>query len=175
MAAAEMDLNVTAPELRSEVLKVNDAYLHYVRAGDGPPVLLLHGFPQDWSQYRDIMPRLSRRYTVLAVDLRGIGKSTAGARGYDAASLAEDIQQLVTALGLPKAYVVGHDLGCMVAYAFARRYPTLTRGAMILDACIPGLGGWDEVQADPLQWHMRFIAGARTGGKAGRGSPGGLL
>ena len=157
MAAAATDLTMSASEPKSDSLKIADAYLHYVRAGEGPPVLLLHGFPQDWSEYRQIMPRLARRFTVIAVDLRGIGKSTAGGGGYDAASLAEDLQQLVSALGLPKVYLVGHDLGGMVAYAFARRYPTLTRGAMILDSCVPGLGGWDDVQADPLQWHLHFM------------------
>ena len=155
MAATAMDLKLS-PELKSESVKVNDVYLRYVRAGEGPPVLLLHGFPQDWSEYQVVMPRLARRFTTIAIDLRGIGGSTSG-DGYAAVTLAEDVQQLVTTLGLPRVYVVGHGLGGMVAYAFARRYPTLTRGAMILDSCIPGLGGWDEMQADPTHWHVRFM------------------
>jgi pimeloyl-ACP methyl ester carboxylesterase len=109
----------------SRTANVNGTTLHYVRGGSGRAVILLHGFPQDWSVFRRIMPRLARTFTVVAVDLRGIGGSTATSSGYDAATLAEDIRQLTTQLGLDRPYVAGHDNGGMVAYALARLYPEL--------------------------------------------------
>jgi pimeloyl-ACP methyl ester carboxylesterase len=136
---------------------VNGTTLHYVRGGKGPPIILIHGFPQDWFEYHAIMPRLAKRFTVIAADLRGIGGSKATAGGYDAANMAEDVHQLVSALKLERVYIVGHDLGGMVTYAFVRRYPQVTRGAMILDVPIPGIEGWDEIQGDPSLWHVRFM------------------
>src|ERR1700737_5109607 len=84
----------TPPGFASATAKVNGTVLHYVRGGKGPPVILLHGFPQDWSEYRAIMPRLSQRFTVVSVDLRGIGGSAAAAGGYDAANMAGDVRRL---------------------------------------------------------------------------------
>jgi pimeloyl-ACP methyl ester carboxylesterase len=119
-------------------------------------MILLHGFPQDWSVFRRIMPRLARSFTVVAVDLRGIGGSTATPSGYDAATLAEDIRQLATELGLDRPCVAGHDNGGMVAYALARLYPEVVRGVMILDVPIPGLEPWEQVKIDPVLWHFGF-------------------
>jgi pimeloyl-ACP methyl ester carboxylesterase len=120
-------------------------------------VILIHGFPQDWFEYHAIMPRLAERFTVVAVDLRGIGGSTATPGGYDAANMAEDVHQLAAALKLERVYIFGHDIGGHVAYAFVRRYPETTRGAMILDTPIPGVEGWDEIQGHPAMWHARFM------------------
>ena len=141
----------------SEFATVNGITLHYVRGGEGPPLILIHGFPQDWFEYRAIMPQLAKRFTVIAVDLRGVGGSTPTQAGYDAANMAEDVYQLVSTLKLERVYIVGHDIGGMVAYAFLRRYPGSTRGAMILDQVIPGIDGWEEVQASPAVWHMHFM------------------
>jgi pimeloyl-ACP methyl ester carboxylesterase len=136
---------------------VNGTTLHYVRGGTGPAVILLHGFPENWYEFHKVMPRLAKKFTVIAVDLRGIGDSTAVSGGYEAANMAEDIHQLAQELNLERVYIAGHDLGGMVAYAFARRYPQDTRGVMILDAPIPGIKGWDEIQGDPSVWHVRFM------------------
>ena len=144
-------------EFASETVMVNGITLHYVRGGQGPPVILIHGFPEDWFEYRPIMPRLAKRFTVIAVDLRGIGGSTATSGGYDAANMAEDVYQLVSKLKLEHVYVVGHDIGGHVAYAFVRRYPEVMRGAMILDTPIPGIEGWNEIQGDPHMWHAHFM------------------
>jgi pimeloyl-ACP methyl ester carboxylesterase len=103
------------------------------------------------------MPRLARRFTVIAVDLRGIGGSKATPGGYDAANMAEDIDQLVAALKLQHVYVVGHDIGGQVAYALVRRHPQDLRGAMILDSTIPGIAGWDESMSGPGVWHVGFM------------------
>jgi pimeloyl-ACP methyl ester carboxylesterase len=141
----------------SEAIALNGATLHYVRGGSGPAVILIHGFPQDWFEYRAIMPRLAKRFTVVAVDLRGIGGSKAKAGGYDAATMAEDVHQLISSLKLKHVYIVGHDIGGLVAYTLVRRYPQVTRGAMILDVAIPGIAGWAEVQGGPAFWHVAFM------------------
>jgi pimeloyl-ACP methyl ester carboxylesterase len=139
----------------SEHAKVNGTSLHYVRVGHGPAVILLHGFPEDWAEYQAIMPRLAQRFTVVAVDLPGIGHSAPANGGYDAANLATHIHGLAQALRLERPYLVGHDLGAIVTYAYLRRFPDTLRGAMILDVPMPGLAGWDESTAG--FWHVGFI------------------
>jgi pimeloyl-ACP methyl ester carboxylesterase len=140
----------------SDTAQVNGATLHYVRGGAGPGVILLHGFPEDWYAYHRIMPLLAKQFTIVAVDLRGLGDSIPTESGYDAANMAEDIHQLADRLHLEHVYVVGHDIGGMVAYAFARRYPETSRGVMMLDAPLPGFGPWDVVKASPITWHINF-------------------
>ncbi len=140
----------------SGTANVNETTLHYVRGGTGPVVILLHGFPEDWYEFHKIMPRLAMKFTVIAVDLRGIGGSTAASGGYDAANMAEDIYQLAQQLKLERIYIVGHDIGGMVAYAFARLHPEATRGVMVLDVPLPGIEPWKEVIGDPMSWHIGF-------------------
>jgi pimeloyl-ACP methyl ester carboxylesterase len=144
-------------EFASETATLKGVTLHYVRGSKGPSVILIHGFPQDWFEYRATMPRLAKQFTVIAVDLRGIGGSTATTGGYDAANMAEDVHQLMTTLKMKHVFIVGHDIGGHVAYAFVRRYPQVTRGAMILDTPIPGIEGWSEIQGHPAMWHVRFM------------------
>ena len=140
----------------SSTADVNGTTLHYVHGGTGPAIILLHGFPQDWYEFHQIMPRLAQSFTVIAVDLRGIGGSKGTPGGYDAQNLAEDVHQLAQQLKLERVYVVGHDLGGIVAYAFARLHPEETRGVMILDVPLPGIEPWEDVKADPLLWHINF-------------------
>jgi pimeloyl-ACP methyl ester carboxylesterase len=148
-------LGTPPPGFTSAKADVNGTNLHYVRGGRGPAVILLHGMPEDWTEYRAIMPRLAERFTVVAVDLPGLGQSAPTAGGYDAASLAADIHALAQSLGFERPYVVGHDLGGMVTYAYVRRFPESLRGAMILDVPVPGIAGWEEAVND--LWHIRFI------------------
>jgi pimeloyl-ACP methyl ester carboxylesterase len=140
----------------SATVQVNGITLYYVRGGTGPAVILLHGFPEDWYAYHKVMPRLARKFTVVAVDLPGIGGSTGKPGGYAAADMADDIHQLQEQLHLEHAYVVGHDIGGMVAYAFFRLYPAAARGVMILDVPVPGLAPWTEITAKPFVWHIHF-------------------
>jgi len=140
----------------SGTAQANGTTLHYVRGGTGPAIILLHGFPEDWYAYPRVIPLLAKQFTVVAVDLRGIGCSAATAAGYDAASMAEDVHRLMEYLHFEHVYVVGHDIGGMVAYAFARRYTESCRGVMLLDAPVPGLGPWDAVKANPITWHIHF-------------------
>ena len=143
------------PDFASETAMVNGTTIHYVRGGQGAAIILIHGFPQDWFAYHAIMPRLAKRFTVIAVDLRGIGGSKATPGGYDAANVAADIEQLMTTLKLQRVYIVGHDLGGIVAYALVRHDPQALRGAMIIDAPIPGIAGWDESMTGV--WHVGFM------------------
>ena len=133
---------------------VNGTSLYFVRGGSGPVVILLHGFPQDWYE-RCKMPLLAKTFTVMAVDLRGVGKSSEAKGGYDAAILAEDIHQLAQPK-LEHAYVVGHDVGGMVAYALARLHPEDRRGLMVLECPIPGTEPREKVKSDPALWHINF-------------------
>jgi pimeloyl-ACP methyl ester carboxylesterase len=155
--AEAQDKAEVPPGFVSATAKVNGTTIHYVRGGKGPPIILIHGFPEDWFEYRAIMPRLSRRFTVVAVDLRGIGGSAAAAGGYDAANMAADVRQVAEALKLERAYVVGHDLGGIVTYAYLRKYPQTLRGAMILDVPLPGIAGWDDAMSGPGIWHVGFM------------------
>jgi pimeloyl-ACP methyl ester carboxylesterase len=142
----------------SATASVEGATIHYVRGGSGPALVLVHGFPEDWYEYAAIMPRLAKRFTVVAPDLRGIGGSTVTAGGYDAATRANDIHQLIASLKLDQVYIVGHDLGGLTAYAYLRKYPETLRGAMLLDVPIPGVAGWDEALSNPdTTWHVRFF------------------
>jgi len=148
-------LGAPPPGFTSAKLRVNGTSLHYVRGGRGPAIILIHGMPEDWTEYRAIMPRLAQRFTVVAVDLPGIGQSAPASGGYEAANLAADIHAMAQSLGLGRPYVVGHDLGGIVTYAYVRRFPESLRGAMILDVPVPGVAGWDEAVAD--LWHIGFI------------------
>jgi pimeloyl-ACP methyl ester carboxylesterase len=154
------DADATVRELgagfRSGRVAVNGTELHYVRGGSGPNLLLLHGFPEDWSAFRHVMPALAENYSVVAVDGRGIGRSTPTERGYDAESQGEDVAQLTEALELNDVYVVGHDLGGTAGYAFAHRYPERVRGALLLEAPLAGIEPWAEIKCDPGVWHFGF-------------------
>lgn len=148
-------LGTPPPGFTSAEAQVNGMSLHYVRGGQGPAIILIHGFPETWVEWREIMPRLAKRFTVVAVDLPGIGKSAPAPSGYEAVKSAGHIHALAQTLKLERPYVVGHDLGGIVTYAYIRRFPDNLRGAMILDVPIPGLDGWDEAVAD--FWHIKFI------------------
>jgi hypothetical protein len=90
----------------SDHVQVNGTTLHFVRGGTGPAIILIHGFPQGWFEYHAIMPRLAKQFTVIAVDLRGVGGSKVTPGDYDAANMAEDVRQLVSALKLERVYWV---------------------------------------------------------------------
>ncbi len=140
----------------SATVEANGTTLHYVRGGDGPPLVLIHGFPQDWYEWRRIMPRLAERYTVVAVDLRGVGGSAAPPDGYAAATLAEDVHALLAGLGLTPAHVVGHDIGGWVAYALARSHPADTRTVLVMETLLPGIEPFSDPDITVSLWHGEF-------------------
>lgn len=135
---------------------VNSVRLHYVTGGQGEPVVLLHGFGSTWYMWRQVMPELAKRYTVIVPDLRGAGDSDKPATGYDKRTLAEDIYQLVKLLGHQRIFLVGHDIGLMVSYAYAAAHPADIRRLVLLDAPIPGTKAFEELERNPMAWHFAF-------------------
>ena len=117
---------------------VNGIQLHYVIGGHGDPVVLLHGWPETWYQWRYVMPALAQNYTVIAPDLRGIGDSSKPPTGYDGKTVAEDIHQLVTFLGFKSIFLVAGDIGVLVAYPYAAEHPTEVKRLAVWEAPLPG-------------------------------------
>jgi pimeloyl-ACP methyl ester carboxylesterase len=140
----------------SKTADVGGLKLHYLTAGKGPAVILLHGYTQTSRMWRPIMPLLAEKFTVIAPDLPGIGDSEIPKKGLDMKSAAISIHGLVKSLGIEKARVVGHDIGLMVAYAYAAQFPSETEKLVVMDAFLPGVAGWEAVYNDPEIWHFRF-------------------
>ncbi len=137
--------------------KTGDVKLRYVRdGGPGETVILLHGFPQTWSSWKKMMPLMSAQYDVIAVDLRGVGGSDKPKAGYDKKTSAQDIKNLMVELGIKKANIVGHDIGGMIAYAFAAQFPDMAESIVIMDVPIPGTEIYASVAQNPLAWHFAF-------------------
>ena len=134
---------------------IDDVLIHYVSAGKGPAVVLLHGWPQTWWEWRFVVPRLAEHYTVIAPDLRGLGDSSRPLAGYDKKTIANDIWRLVhDMLGHDQMYLVGHDWGGPTAYALAAAHPEAVRRLVILDVVIPGSGG--DFSQGGRRWHHQF-------------------
>ncbi|MFZ0283996.1 MAG: alpha/beta hydrolase [Terriglobales bacterium] len=135
---------------------VSGVKIHYLTAGHGPAVILLHGYTQTSRMWRPIIPLLAAKFTVIAPDLPGIGDSAIPKDGLDMKTAAIRIHALARSLGIQKAEVVGHDIGLMVAYAYAAQFPSETEKLAVLDAFLPGVPGWEAVYNDPNIWHFRF-------------------
>ena len=130
--------------------------LHYLTAGHGPMVVLIHGYAETSRMWRPLIPKLAERFTVIAPDLPGIGDSAIPADGLDMKTAAIRIHALARSLGAQNAEVVGHDIGLMVAYAYAAQFPAETRKLVVIDAFLPGVAGWEAVYNNPGIWHFRF-------------------
>jgi pimeloyl-ACP methyl ester carboxylesterase len=142
--------------ISSHMASVDGIQLHYLTAGHGPAVVLLHGYTQTSRMWRPIIPLLAGKFTVIAPDLPGIGDSDVPRDGLDMKTAAIRIHALVKSLGIQKAEVVGHDIGLMVAYAYAAQFPGDTLKLVLMDAPLPGVPGWETVYNDPNFWHFRF-------------------
>jgi pimeloyl-ACP methyl ester carboxylesterase len=142
--------------ISSRTAQVDGIKLHYLTAGRGPAVLLLHGYTQTSRMWRPIIPLLAEKFTVVAPDLPGIGDSEIPADGLDMKTAAARIHALIKSLNIKKARVVGHDIGLMVAYAYAAQFPAETEKLVVMDAFLPGVAGWENVYNDPSIWHFRF-------------------
>jgi pimeloyl-ACP methyl ester carboxylesterase len=136
--------------------EIDGVQLHYLTSGHGPAVILLHGFAQTSRMWKPIMPLLAERFTVIAPDLPGIGDSGIPASGLDMKTSAIRIHALARSLGVEKARVVGHDIGLMVAYAYAAQFPAEVEKLVVMDAFLPGVAGWEPIYNDPNIWHFRF-------------------
>jgi pimeloyl-ACP methyl ester carboxylesterase len=130
--------------------------LHYLVAGKGDPVLLLHGYAENSHMWRPLMAQLANSHTVIAPDLRGFGQSSKPSAGYDKKTMAHDVHALAQSLGYQRSIVVGHDIGLMVAYAYAAQYPTEVDRIVLMDAFLPGVGDWKTVWLLRDLWHFHF-------------------
>ena len=142
--------------IASRMAEVDGVKLHYLTAGHGPAVILLHGYTQTSRMWRPIMPLLAEKFTVIAPDLPGIGDSGIPSDRLDMKNAAIRIHGLAKSLGVEKARVVGHDIGLMVAYAYAAQFPKETEKLVVMDAFLPGVQGWEDVYNNPAIWHFRF-------------------
>jgi len=145
-----------AEAIFSKTAEVKGVKLHYLTAGHGPPLILLHGYAETSRMWRPAIPALARRFTVIAPDLPGIGDSSIPEKGLDMKSAGATLHDLARSLGFSKVEVVGHDIGLMVAYAYAAQFPAEVEKLVLMDAFLPGVEGWKEIYDDPGMWHFRF-------------------
>jgi pimeloyl-ACP methyl ester carboxylesterase len=150
-SGAAQDTSISSREAEIDHVK-----LHYLTAGHGIPLILLHGYAETSLMWKPIIPLLAERFTVIAPDLPGVGDSAIPADGLDMKTAAIRIHALTQSLGVQKSEVVGHDIGLMVAYAYAAQFPTEVQKLVVMDAFLPGVGGWEEVYNNPFLWHFRF-------------------
>jgi len=140
----------------SRTAEIGGAKLHYLTAGSGTPLILLHGYAETSRMWKPIIPVLAQRFTVIAPDLPGIGDSDIPAGGLGMKNAAIRIHDLAKSLGVEKAEVVGHDIGLMVAYAYAAQFPAEVTKLVLMDAFLPGVPGWEAIYNNPATWHFRF-------------------
>lgn len=143
-------------QISDRFANVNGLKLHYLIAGKGDPVILLHGYAQNSHMWRPLMAEVAKTHLVIAPDLRGFGQSSKPPTGYDKKTMAQDIHALAQSLGYKRAVVVGHDIGLMVAYAYAAQYPNEVERIALMDAFIPGVGNWTTVWLLRDLWHFHF-------------------
>ena len=141
---------------RDEMVRAGEINIHAVIGGKGPPVVLLHGFPETWWEWRKVMPRLAETNTVVAVDLRGAGHSDCPQGGYDKVTMAADVHAVMQAFGFERYAVCGHDIGAMVALALACTQRSAVTRLAVLDASQPGWSEWEANCAKPALWHFAF-------------------
>ena len=146
----------TRDSVAARTAQVNGIQLHYLTSGHGPALILLHGYAETSLMWRPIIPALAARFTVIAPDLPGIGDSGIPSNGLDMKNAAIQIHDLARSLGIAKAEVVGHDIGLMVAYAYAAQFPSEVTKLVLMDAFLPGVEGWEPIFNSPNYWHFRF-------------------
>ncbi len=134
----------------------NGTTIHVRSAGTGPAVVLLHGYGETGDMWIPLATALMKDHQVIVPDLRGLGLSARPAGGFDKKTQAADVAAVMDALGAAKADVVAHDIGNMVAFQVAARYPQRVRRLVLIDAPVPGVGPWEEILKNPLLWHFRF-------------------
>ncbi|MEM9558145.1 MAG: alpha/beta hydrolase [Acidobacteriota bacterium] len=145
-----------SPLAESFHAKAGEVTLHGARAGSGPAVVLLHGWPQSHREWDSVVPLLADAYDVLAFDLRGSGDSSKPAEGYDQRTLAHDVVAALDSLAIDRVHLVGHDIGGMVAFAFAHEHGERLLSLTILDVPLPGTPTFDAIARDPRAWHFGF-------------------
>ena len=156
LLATTVEAQSSSDAIVSQTTTIDGMKIHYLTAGQGPAVILLHGYTQTSRMWRPLIPKLTAKFTVIAPDLPGIGDSDIPKDGLDMKTSAIRIHDLVKSLGINKARVVGHDIGLMVAYAYAAQFPAETEKLIVMDAFLPGVEGWHLAYDDPNMWHFRF-------------------
>src|SRR6201988_434627 len=143
----------------SHTANLSAVKIHYLKAGTGKKTLvLIHGFGDTSHMWIPLFDEFGTDYTIIAPDMRGLGESSRPASGYDKKTIAGDIHELVKSLGYQKIDLVGHDIGLMVAYAYAAQYPNEVEKLALLEAPIPGIGDiWEIIFTTPALWHFHFV------------------
>ena len=153
---AQQQTSGATPAIAVRTATADGVSVQYLTAGSGPAIVLLHGYAETSRMWRPLIPRLAATHTVIAPDLPGIGGSAIPSDGLDMTRAAARMHALVKSLGVNKAAVVGHDIGLMVAYAYAAQFPDEVDRLVLMDAFLPGVEGWEAIYNDPAIWHFRF-------------------
>ena len=154
--------STSSPEARadaavaSRTVEVDGLKIHYLTAGSGPFLILFHGYAQSSHMWKAAIPALAKRFTVIAPDLPGFGDSAIPVDGLDMKTAATRMHALARHLNVTRTRVVGHDIGLMVAYAYAAMYPTEVEKLVVMDAFLPGVGEWETTYHNPFLWHFFF-------------------
>jgi len=159
LVAAALSVFASLPASAAPVSKfadVNGVRLHYLTEGKGPAIILLHGYAETSHMWLPLIGKLAVNHTVIAPDLRGFGDSATPASGYTKKEMAQDIHALAQSLGITSSEVVGHDIGLMVAYAYAAQYQSEVKRVVLMDAFLPGIGDWTKVWLLRDLWHFHF-------------------
>lgn len=149
---------MTTSEFIHQHIPVGESSLHIVEAGQkhSESLIFLHGWPEDWTEWRRIMEQGCKTHHVVALDLPGIGESDGAVPSGEKVVLANIIHQAIQALGIGTYFIVGHDAGAMVAYTYLRTFTTEIKGAILLSSVIPGIEPWSKVLTNPFIWHFAF-------------------
>lgn len=154
--AAHAGVTPFSASFKTKDVPVDGATIHVRVGGKGPAIVLLHGFGDTGDMWAPLANDLVKDHTVVVPDLRGMGLSSIPAGGYDKRTQAGDIRAVLAALGIEHSLVVGHDIGTMVAYAYASRYPQQTDRLVVMDAPVPGIPPWNDIVRLPVLWHFDF-------------------
>jgi pimeloyl-ACP methyl ester carboxylesterase len=154
--AAHADVTPFPASFHTQDIPVDGVTMHVRVGGKGPAVVLLHGFGDTGDMWAPLAADLARDHTVVVPDLRGMGLSSIPPSGYDKKTQAADIRGVLNALKIEHSVVVGHDIGTMVAFAYASRYPERTDRLVVMDAPVPGIPPWNDIVHSPMLWHFDF-------------------
>jgi len=141
---------------RTETVSANGVDIYVRIGGTGPAAVLIHGFGDTGDMWAPLAADLAKDHTVIVPDLRGMGLSSISEGGYEKRNQAADIRAVLDHFGVGSADIIGHDIGTMVAYAYAARYPDKTEKLVVMDAPVPGIPPWDTIVRDPRLWHFDF-------------------
>jgi pimeloyl-ACP methyl ester carboxylesterase len=144
------------PSFKTEEIQTDGATIHVRVGGQGPAVIMLHGFADTGDMWAPLAAELARDHTVIVPDLRGLGLSSHPETGYDKKTQGGDIARVLDSLKIEKTDLVTHDIGNMVGYAFAAQYPDRVTRWVVMDAPLPGIGNWDEIVRSPVLWHFNL-------------------